>query len=1293
LAIDAPNLASGVLPACAFWDTREKAWATHGAVMKAYRAVSNTTHSTHHLVCASTHLTDFRGIANDAVPPMTFVDPIGDAHTLLEIDRNNMFVPIFVACMLVAFVVMGVVGKLCDRFLNKKAAELFVWRGDGTVRADSRDHTLEDYYHSMGINVDVPPADDGTPRRPGDLLTCDTLWQSIMDTHAVLNVVCAPRGHHFGRMSRTVVLAAAFFTTLAVTAIFYSREDGEEYDPVRLDHKIFISLISGLCMLPTTSLARRLFDLVGGFIDDTWCDRSEYAHRHRKLRKIAHHRSKEKKKIFVRKLHELQKQRRLRDAKLADLRDDATATSVVEIDLTDQDGQVRQVLILLSLFLLFSSHSFLLFLLTLFVQVRQVRVRRTSKAPGRSVRIAKTTKAHGFAHEIELGDHVYHIEEDTRESSIRSPRSDGLASPPGDGDDAYHWSDDGEDDDSDDFITVGAAVDVAFGTQATRGSVDIGILSLGAHIGRDKELIAGAVVSAFGESNAQRAEKRLLDFAEPPSGELSGIAAVAHAQLKKHRAAGGSAGDVTAGGAACAEGAKVVGGLALADGAEGGAKGDGTDLNEIAGGGGGMKQQLLVYVRRVVATWNAFVGWWNSPKRRCWIFPVPARCFPMCVKVDRIREWLYQVNLVPQIILLVCAFLIGLIASGVGILGAILLAVNKWSPQLGIALTLGALGTVVAMSLVSIAASAENTFILLLWAGAAVVSTVLLSIFALHDVAPALGYGPIATLLWDMMLPAQHQLLQDSWACCGWTTNSHTTFEHCPAPRAANLAEGPCWGTLYAANVTTTTKTCAAVATCHLTEYYAWWNPVYWGVCILLLLSAASAALVSVKPHTYKSDIEVELEELNSMLDDMESYLEHSGVVTIEDGAGGDDAGETANDTAKSARGSEAATPTYSERIDRVVLETKQRLSGRLTSDVASSATERAGDDAGGDANDASAGTASASAEAPAETSAEASAVARVPLEGGATEAEGESESDSEHAEPGFSVADRSNEPPASQPPTDLSKGGATASAAVATVEASETPTASLKRRWRRRVHLVTRSGHERARRGAAAALIQRTYRRYHVSCALRRLVKWKAWYRVRLLLVVGKVAMCIALSLYTLFMAYICVLYGVKFEPDTARGWLWSCSLACIEDFFLVQPIQALFAVAQKMTVSSISYQGFTPHFHLRYFSKELHRVVENKARETHALFSPGGNGLLSRNAPGANEALGMVEAPGTPLSANSSPTFEQQSDMYTPNRAAIEAGVEMVENPISAASPRTRRRRELAKQAASDMRRHQGL
>jgi hypothetical protein len=131
--------------------------------------------------------------------------------------------------------------------------------------------------------------------------------------------------------------------------------------------------------------------------------------------------------------------------------------------------------------------------------------------------------------------------------------------------------------------------------------------------------------------------------------------------------------------------------------------------------------------------------------------------------------------------------------------------------------------------------------------------------------------------------------------------------------------------------------------------------------------------------------------------------------------------------------------------------------------------------------------------------------------------------------------------------------------------------------------------------------MIQQRYRLYHVQCALRRLVKWKKWYKCRGLMLVGKIVMCIAVSLYTLFLAYICILYGVKFPTDVANAWLISSSIAIAQDVLIAEPLGALRSIIMKMSVNSCKYQGLTPHLHLRHFQGRVKRRVRKIVREQH--------------------------------------------------------------------------------------------
>ena len=99
------------------------------------------------------------------------------------------------------------------------------------------------------------------------------------------------------------------------------------------------------------------------------------------------------------------------------------------------------------------------------------------------------------------------------------------------------------------------------------------------------------------------------------------------------------------------------------------------------------------------------------------------------------------------------------------------------------------------------------------------------------------------------------------------------------------------------------------------------------------------------------------------MLDDMESYLAQGSVAVLEGSALGDGAAGDSVGTAESARGSEVTAVTYSERLDRVVLEAKRRSCKRPGGTVDSATESLAPSEAGGDAGGAVKGDAGGDAE------------------------------------------------------------------------------------------------------------------------------------------------------------------------------------------------------------------------------------------------------------------------------------------------------------------------------------------
>jgi hypothetical protein len=187
----------------------------------------------------------------------------------------------------------------------------------------------------------------------------------------------------------------------------------------------------------------------------------------------------------------------------------------------------------------------------------------------------------------------------------------------------------------------------------------------------------------------------------------------------------------------------------------------------------------------------------------------------------------------------------------------------------------------------------------------------------------------------------------------------------------------------------------------------------------------------------------------------------------------------------------------------------------------------------------------------------------------------------------------------------------------------------SIKRMWRvHRSGSVKLSKREMRAQHRAAGKIQAIYRKHHVSNAFDRLVKWKRWYRNRCIMNAMKVLMCCAVLLLTLFLAYICLLYGLKFDTETSKEWLASSSLAFFLDIFINEPLGGLFYIIRKMAVNSVKYQGICPHFHCQYFQHMCKQRIKEKTFAAASVLGSPSNLLSPKRRGKRNSDTALMDA-----------------------------------------------------------------
>ena len=135
--------------------------------------------------------------------------------------------------------------------------------------------------------------------------------------------------------------------------------------------------------------------------------------------------------------------------------------------------------------------------------------------------------------------------------------------------------------------------------------------------------------------------------------------------------------------------------------------------------------------------------------------------------------------------------------------------------------------------------------------------------------------------------------------------------------------------------------------------------------------------------------------------------------------------------------------------------------------------------------------------------------------------------------------------------------------------------------RREKRAQRIARNMHTWQDCNEAASLIQGIYRRWMTRRAISRLKKFNAWKKLEPLMIAMRALLWIILAAYTAFMMYLCLIYGLKFGPELAKGWLIASTIACATDFFIAQPMKAVQDLAKETLVAALKTHTWVPQFH----------------------------------------------------------------------------------------------------------------
>ena len=175
------------------------------------------------MLCATSHLTDFKPEVEDAVPEMNTPDPVGDAGAVMNYSADSIHVPI----------ILGVLTML--NFAG-------IYYG---VKNDRKDK--EKYEAYMRIEYLKKGILSGDINENASFV--DMCIQSIRATHKILSFIKPPISNAviFRRYERVACTYAHFLSSLAVCSLFYGK------DPDSMPKKISKSIITSILMFPTSS--------------------------------------------------------------------------------------------------------------------------------------------------------------------------------------------------------------------------------------------------------------------------------------------------------------------------------------------------------------------------------------------------------------------------------------------------------------------------------------------------------------------------------------------------------------------------------------------------------------------------------------------------------------------------------------------------------------------------------------------------------------------------------------------------------------------------------------------------------------------------------------------------------------------------------------------------------------------------------------------------------------------------------------------------------------------------------
>ena len=229
---------------CKYWDDVNKVWSTDGVIQ-----ISSTDTL---ITCQTIHLTDFGASADDVLPAMNTVDPIGDADLFTKITLDNAVAIFVVGIILGLFALLNAIGYAKDvRDRARQRLEDKISFIDARLAPSKKGLELLKGVAKPEPALTSLKAALETPLKKPTLM--EKYMEKLKTQHRIASIVMVTPDDAFTRPQRLMILMSVVMGTIAVSALFFG------IDPSNMTQKLLIGIFTSLILFVPNEVFTQMF--------------------------------------------------------------------------------------------------------------------------------------------------------------------------------------------------------------------------------------------------------------------------------------------------------------------------------------------------------------------------------------------------------------------------------------------------------------------------------------------------------------------------------------------------------------------------------------------------------------------------------------------------------------------------------------------------------------------------------------------------------------------------------------------------------------------------------------------------------------------------------------------------------------------------------------------------------------------------------------------------------------------------------------------------------------------------